>query len=114
MDILIIDDAPIMIALLKKLVAKMPDCEAVAFTSAAEALTWCVSHDPDLVIVDESHRIRNPATRRYASVAALCAQQLAQASDYALGQIVEALGLVEAAEHRRPHQLADPPTAYCD
>ena len=28
--------------------------------------------EPDLVIVDESHRVRNPATRRYAAVAALC------------------------------------------
>ncbi len=52
MDILIIDDAPIMIALLKKLVAKMADCNAVAYTSAAEALTWCGSNDPDLVICD--------------------------------------------------------------
>jgi superfamily II DNA or RNA helicase len=28
--------------------------------------------DPDLVIVDESHRLRNPQTKRYARVAALC------------------------------------------
>jgi superfamily II DNA or RNA helicase len=28
--------------------------------------------DPELVIVDESHRLRNPSAKRYASVAALC------------------------------------------
>lgn len=52
MDIVIVDDAPITIALLKKLVGKLEDCRAVPFTSAAQGLEWCTSHDPDLVIVD--------------------------------------------------------------
>src|SRR4051794_32589388 len=52
MDILIIDDAPIIIALLKKLVSKLPDAKAVAFTSGRQALAWCEENDPDLVIVD--------------------------------------------------------------
>src|SRR5688572_28050620 len=52
MDIVIVDDAPIAIALLKKLVAQLPDCRAVPYTCAAEALAWCEAHDPDLVIVD--------------------------------------------------------------
>src|SRR5688572_25508517 len=52
MDIVIVDDAPITIALLKKLVSNLPGCRPVAFTRGAEALAWCVQNDPDLVIVD--------------------------------------------------------------
>ena len=52
MDIVIVDDSPITIALLRKLVAKLPDCVAQPFTSAAQGLAWCVANDPDLVIVD--------------------------------------------------------------
>jgi putative two-component system response regulator len=52
MDIVIIDDSPITIALLRKLVGKLDDCTAVPFISAAQGLEWCVAHDPDLVIVD--------------------------------------------------------------
>ena len=52
MDIVIVDDSPIIIALLKKLVSRMDDCRAIPFTSASQALGWCVENDPDLVIVD--------------------------------------------------------------
>jgi putative two-component system response regulator len=52
MDIVIVDDSPIIIALLKKLVSRMDDCRAIPFTSAAQALGWCVENEPDLVIVD--------------------------------------------------------------
>jgi putative two-component system response regulator len=52
MDIVIIDDSPITIALLRRLVEKMPHCRALPFTSAAQALAWCAVNDPDLVIVD--------------------------------------------------------------
>ena len=52
MDIVIVDDAPITIALLKKLVAQLPECRPVAFTRAVEGLEWCAANDPDLVIVD--------------------------------------------------------------
>jgi putative two-component system response regulator len=52
MDIVIVDDSPITIALLRKLVGKLPDCTAVPFTSAAQGLAWCVANDPDLVICD--------------------------------------------------------------
>jgi response regulator RpfG family c-di-GMP phosphodiesterase len=52
MDIVIIDDSPIMIALLKKLVSTIGDYTAVTFTSGAKALEWCVQNDPDMVIVD--------------------------------------------------------------
>jgi response regulator RpfG family c-di-GMP phosphodiesterase len=52
MDILIVDDAPISIALLKKLVSQLPDCRPIAFLTAREGLAWCETNDPDLVIVD--------------------------------------------------------------
>jgi putative two-component system response regulator len=52
MDIVIIDDSPITIALLRRLVERMPDCRALPFTSAAQGLAWCAVNDPDLVIVD--------------------------------------------------------------
>jgi putative two-component system response regulator len=52
MHILIVDDAPITVALLKKLVSQLPDASPIAFTSAVEGLAWCENNDPDLVIVD--------------------------------------------------------------
>lgn len=52
MDIVIVDDAPIAIALLRALVGKLTDCRAVPFTSAGEGLAWCTANDPDMVIVD--------------------------------------------------------------
>ena len=54
--------------------AAMRECELEAVLLTHEALSRGAAPDvePDLVIVDESHRVRNPATRRYAAVAALC------------------------------------------
>jgi putative two-component system response regulator len=52
LDILIVDDAPISVALLKKLVAQLPDSRPLGFTSAVEGLAWCEQNHPDLVIVD--------------------------------------------------------------
>jgi putative two-component system response regulator len=52
MDIVIVDDAPITIALLKKLVSNLDGCRPVPFLRAAEGLAWCAANDPDLVIVD--------------------------------------------------------------
>lgn len=52
MQVVIVDDSPVMIALLRKLVATLPECRPVAFTSATRALEWCEENDPDLVIVD--------------------------------------------------------------
>jgi len=56
--------------------AALRDCRRDATWITHEALSRGAvpSDDPDLVIVDESHRLRNPATGRYASVAALCAR----------------------------------------
>ncbi len=52
LDIVLVDDAPIAIALLKRLVGNLPDCTPVPFTRPAEGLEWCQLHDPDMVIVD--------------------------------------------------------------
>ena len=52
MDIVIIDDAPSMILLLKKLVGQLAGCRPLTFLRAGEGLAWCETHDPDLVIVD--------------------------------------------------------------
>ena len=52
MQVVIVDDSPVMIALLRKLVATLPECHPVEFTSATRALEWCAGNDPDLVIVD--------------------------------------------------------------
>jgi len=52
MQIVIVDDSPIMIALLKKLVSALSPALPVAFTSAAAALEWCAANEPDLVLVD--------------------------------------------------------------
>ena len=52
MDILIVDDAPISVALLKKLVGQLPDSRPLGFTNAVEGLAWCEQNHPDLVIVD--------------------------------------------------------------
>jgi response regulator RpfG family c-di-GMP phosphodiesterase len=52
MKVVIVDDSPLMVALLQKLISTLPECRAVEFTNATRALEWCAAHDPDLVIVD--------------------------------------------------------------
>jgi len=56
--------------------AAMAECgvRAVLVTHEALSRSAAPEHEPELVIVDEAHRMRNPATRRYASLAALCAR----------------------------------------
>ncbi len=50
--IAIIDDSDINLALLKALVGKIGDCEAVTFSNSQAGLRWCAEHQPDLVLVD--------------------------------------------------------------
>lgn len=52
MNILIIDDEPVSLEVMKQLVSKLPDCQTHTFTSASAAFSWCIGHEPDLVIVD--------------------------------------------------------------
>ena len=52
MNILIIDDEPVSLTVMKQLVAKLPNCHTHPFTNASAALIWCTHNTPDLVIVD--------------------------------------------------------------
>ncbi|MGZ5174321.1 MAG: response regulator, partial [Burkholderiales bacterium] len=52
MDIIIVDDEPVSVTMLKRLVEKLPDCNGRGFTQSSAALAWCEQNDPDLVIVD--------------------------------------------------------------
>lgn len=50
--IVAIDDSAANLLVLNKLIGKIPGCEAVGFTKAADALLWCKNHEPDLIVVD--------------------------------------------------------------
>ncbi|WP_313951447.1 HD domain-containing phosphohydrolase [Accumulibacter sp.] len=50
--IAIVDDSDINLVLLKALVAKLGDCEALLFQESAKGLQWCSDNLPDLIIVD--------------------------------------------------------------
>ena len=52
MNIVIVDDEPVSLAVMKQLVAKLPYCDAIAFTDPSAALIWCMKNTTDLVIVD--------------------------------------------------------------
>jgi putative two-component system response regulator len=52
MKVVIIDDAQMNVTLLQHLVRKLPDCEPTCFTDPVLALEWCLSNEPDLVVVD--------------------------------------------------------------
>ncbi|BBE50308.1 Cyclic di-GMP phosphodiesterase response regulator RpfG [Ferriphaselus amnicola] len=52
MKVLIVDDTPINLLLLKSLVAKIEGCEPLTYEDPAKALAWCAEHEPDLVLLD--------------------------------------------------------------
>lgn len=52
MNIVLVDDNPVNLALLGELVKQLDAGHAHAFSEADAALQWCLQHDPDLVIVD--------------------------------------------------------------
>lgn len=52
MKIAIIDDNQVNLMLLKHLVGQMQGHTAIPFSDSSEALAWCISHDPDLIVVD--------------------------------------------------------------
>lgn len=52
MEIVIIDDEPVSLTVMKQLVAKLPNCEVHAFTNPSAALIWCTNNTPNLVLVD--------------------------------------------------------------
>ncbi len=52
MKIVIIDDLQINVTLLQHLVKKLPGCTSICFTDPLAALDWCMSNEPDLIIID--------------------------------------------------------------
>jgi putative two-component system response regulator len=52
MKVLIVDDNPTNLQLLKLLVAKIDGCVPTTVDSAHAALDWCRGHEPDLVLTD--------------------------------------------------------------
>ena len=52
MNIVIVDDDPVSLTLMREIVAKLPTCTVLAFRDATAALDYCLENPPDLVIVD--------------------------------------------------------------
>ncbi len=52
MKIVIVDDTPLNLLLMVKLVERLAGIESHGFESPQEALTWCAQTEPDLIIVD--------------------------------------------------------------
>ena len=50
--ILIIDDSLMNVMMIKKMLASLDQCSTVEFTSSLEAISWCIEHEPDLILVD--------------------------------------------------------------
>lgn len=52
MKVVIVDDMPLVLTLLRHLVSKLPDCEPCCFSKPLEALDWCMENEPDLIVAD--------------------------------------------------------------
>ena len=52
MNIVIVDDDPVSLTLMKEIVGKLPQCMVVAFRDPTAALDHCLENPPDLVIAD--------------------------------------------------------------
>ena len=52
LDVIVIDDTSINLLLISHLMRRFEDCVLTEFSNPQQALTWCVEHVPDLVIVD--------------------------------------------------------------
>ena len=52
MNIVIVDDDPVSLTVMKEIVAKLPQCAVCAFSDPTAALDHCLDSPPDLVIVD--------------------------------------------------------------
>ena len=51
-QVLIVDDAPVNLALFEALVKRLGGCEVRCFGDAMQALSWLKAHDVDLIVVD--------------------------------------------------------------
>ncbi len=52
MKIAIIDDTPLNLVLMEKLVGHHPGWEPLTFSLPADGLAWCLANEPDLIVVD--------------------------------------------------------------
>lgn len=52
MRVVIVDDNPVNLKLMESLVKRVADCTPMVFQNSATGLEWCLSNEPDLVIVD--------------------------------------------------------------
>lgn len=52
MTVLIVDDNPANLMVLRHLVGRMDNCEPVTMQDGQTALTWCTEHTPDLILTD--------------------------------------------------------------
>ncbi|HYH42772.1 MAG TPA: response regulator [Burkholderiales bacterium] len=52
MNIVIVDDDPVSLTVMKEIVAKLPRCTVVPFLDPTAALDYCLESPPDLAIVD--------------------------------------------------------------
>jgi putative two-component system response regulator len=48
----IIDDVLSSACLLKGFITRLPEVETTLLTDPSEALSWCIEHEPDLVLLD--------------------------------------------------------------
>ncbi len=52
MKVVVVDDTQLNLTLVKHLVRKLPDCEPLCFLDPLEALAWCSTDTPDLLVFD--------------------------------------------------------------
>lgn len=52
MNVVIVDDTQINVTLMQALVNRIDGCKPICFTNSATGLAWCLTNQPDLVIVD--------------------------------------------------------------
>lgn len=52
MNVVIVDDAPTNLQLMRGLVQRLEGCQPILFSDSGSGLSWCLEHEPDLIIVD--------------------------------------------------------------
>lgn len=52
MLVAIVDDTPLNLTLMERLVGRVGGCEAICFADPLVAADWCEHHEPDLIVVD--------------------------------------------------------------
>jgi putative two-component system response regulator len=52
MNVVIVDDTPLNLVLMEKLVGRLPDCSPICFSDPQAGLQWCLENEPDLIMVD--------------------------------------------------------------